>query len=140
MGRMDRVEGDVEEQRFVRRLFTDDPAGLLGDQVRRVSFIFARLVITVPVELVIALVGEIVDIAKPEAVLVIEAALGRPVGFLELAEVPLAADGRLVAGLAQCLRQSPFGQRQPPGRIGPDDGIDTGAGDIPSRHQRGTGW
>src|SRR3954447_4306237 len=89
-------------------MLLDQPRGLVGDQVRAVALIVPGVVVTMPVEAAVALVGEVVDGAIVVAVLVVEPASRRQVGRLEVPEVPLAADGRLVAGLLESLGQGPL--------------------------------
>ena len=70
------------------------------------------------------------------AVLVVEAATGRRVGRLELAEMPLPGDGRRVARLAERIRQRAFLERQPEFRSRIDDRIHPGAGWVAPGQQR----
>jgi hypothetical protein len=48
---MNRVERGVKKRRFPGLLLSDSPAGFLGQQVRGVPLVVARLVITMPVQL-----------------------------------------------------------------------------------------
>ena len=120
MRRVDGVERDVEEQRAGRVVLGDEPRGLAGDQVRAVALVAAGAIVAVPVEAAVADVGEVVERAVVVAVLVVEPAPGRQVVRLEVAEVPLAADGRLVARLLERLRQRPLLERQAVLRPGAD--------------------
>ncbi len=54
-------------------------------------------------------VREVVQFADHRAVLVIEAALPRPILLVRMAEMPFADDRRLVTGLLEALRHEPFG-------------------------------
>jgi hypothetical protein len=129
------IERQIEEERLVRVLFTDDPARFFGNEVRGVACVHAGVVVTVPVENIPPEVGKIIDRSEPKSVLMIEPALRRPIGGLELTEMPFPGNSGFVAGGAQHLRQCLFLKLQPPGGVRPHDGIDAGARRIAPRHQ-----
>ena len=70
------------------------------------------------------------------AVLMVEAALSRAIGRVELAKMPLAADGRFVARRTQGVGQRPFRQGESPFGMGPDDRVHTGMHGITAAHER----
>src|SRR5436190_9713989 len=102
------VKRDVEEQRLALVALADEPRGLLGVQVRAVTLVAALLVVAVPVETAVADVGEVIECAVVVAVLMVEAAAGRQILRPEMAEVPFAANRRLVADFFQSLWQRPL--------------------------------
>ena len=137
--RVDGVERDVEEQR-PRRVVLGDPAATASRASRCVLYPSSRrlAVVAMPVEAAVADVGEVVERAVVVAVLVVEPAPRRQVLGPEVAEVPLAADGRLVARLLEGLRQRPLLQRQAVLRPGPDDAdLQAVPHRVAARHQGG---
>ena len=104
--------------------------------VGRVTFLLDRLVVAEPVQHAVLVVREVIQLADHRAVLVVEAALLRPILLVRVAEVPLADDRRLVAGLLEALRHEPFGGVQPVGRDGRNDGgLQAVAEGIAAGHQ-----
>ena len=132
---MDGIEGQVEEERFVRILLLDQPAGFLGDEMRGITLVVAGFVILVPVEFPLTHVREIIDVASPETILVIKPATGGQIGWL-VTQMPLSHDGGLVTGFFQSLRQSPFLQRQAPGHIRPHHIVDARVARIAACQER----
>ena len=112
VGRVRRVERQVEVEGLRRVALADVLDRLVADQRRRVALLLERLVVLVPVEHAVLLVREVVDLADQRPVLVVEAALFRPVLAIGVAEVPLADDRGLVAGFLERLRQRHFVRRQ----------------------------
>ena len=133
---MDGVERKIKKERLADVPVTDQTAGLFRNEVRGVAFVMAELVIPVPVKLSVAHVREIVDVPEPQAILMVEAALGWQVGGLKFAQVPLAGNGRFIARLPKCLREGAFRQRQPPARVRSDDTVNAGVRHIAASHQR----
>src|SRR5687767_6408366 len=98
---MHRVEGDVEEQRLVLVALANKARRLIGQQERAVPFVSVGLIVAMPVKPAVADVREVVERAVVVTVLMIEAAGGRQILLLEMAEVPLADDRGLVAGFLE---------------------------------------
>jgi hypothetical protein len=74
------------------------------------------------------------------AILTVEAPACRQIVGLEMAQVPLAADGGQVAAFLQSLRQGAFVQRQAVAGPGPDHtDLQTVPHRVASGHQGGTG-
>src|SRR5207244_8890994 len=88
------------------------PGHLVGEQKGAVAFIATNLVVAVPIEAAVAQVREVIEGAVVMTVLMIEAAPRRQILGSEVAEVPFAADRRLVAGLPERLRQRALLHRQ----------------------------
>src|SRR5262249_25303752 len=107
------VESEVEIERFVAILCVDVSDRVLADELSRVAFFPDRLVITEPVQHSVFLVREVVQLADHRTVLVIEAALLRPILLIGVTEMPFANDGRIVAGFLETLRHEPLGGIQP---------------------------
>jgi len=86
----------------------------------------------------VLLVREVVELADQRAVLVVEAALPRPVLAVGVTEVPLADDRGVVAGRAESLRQQPLAGVEAVGVAGEDDRcLQSVAERIAAGHQRG---
>ena len=108
----------------------------LPSERRGVSLLPHRFVVAIPVQHAVLFVREVIDLADHRAVLVIEAALLRPVFPVGMAEMPLADDRGLVARLLQALRQQPFVVSQAVGGDREDDrGLQAVAERIAARHQ-----
>ena len=81
--------------------------------------------------------GEVIDLADHRAVLVVEAALARPILAIGVAEVPLADDGGAVTRVLERLRQQPLIGRQAVfGRGRDDQRLQAVAKRVAPRHQR----
>ena len=89
------VEGEIEIERFVRILRVDVFHRVVADELGRVALFPDRLVVAIPVEHAMLLVREVIQLADHRAVLVVEAALPRPILLVGVAEMPLADDRRL---------------------------------------------
>ncbi|MFO0875344.1 MAG: hypothetical protein U0575_15435 [Phycisphaerales bacterium] len=112
--------------------------GVVAKQRRRVALFLDLLVVAEPVDHAVLCVGEVVDLADQRAILVIEAALTRPVLLVGVAKVPLADDRRLVPRLLERLRKQPFVGREAVGVArGNDRGLKAVAERIAARHQAG---
>ena len=81
---------------------------VIADELGGVALLPDRLVVAEPVEHAVLVVREVIQLADHRAVLVIEAALLRPIFLVGVAEMPLADDRRLVAGLLEALRHEPL--------------------------------
>ena len=100
------VERHVEEEGLVGGTGCDEASGLPADQVGGVAFVAGGREVEMPVELALALVGEVVDVAVVVAVEAREAAVERQEPLLVVTEVPLAEDAAtLVSRLREQLRQ-----------------------------------
>ncbi len=108
IGRVRGVEGEIEKERRFRIVLFDQLHGRVAEQGCRIARLLDRLAVAEPVEHAMLLVGEIVDLAEERPIMMVEAALERPVGPVRVAEVPLADEDGLVAGLFQGLRQEPL--------------------------------
>ena len=103
----------------------------------RVALLLDRLVVAEPVEHAVLVVGEVIQLADHRAVLVVEAALPRPILLVGVAEMPFADDRGLVAGLLEALRHEPLGGVQAVGGDGGNDGgLQAVAERIAAGHQR----
>ena len=112
IGRVRRVEGQIEEERGGRVVLVDELHRVVAEERGRIALLLDDLVVAVPVDHAVLLVREVVDLADQRAVLVVEAALPGPVLPVGVAEVPLADDGGVVAGLLERLGQQPLVGRQ----------------------------
>ena len=131
------VEGEVEIERLVRALLVDVFHRVVADELGRVAFFADRLVVAEPVEHAGVAVREVIQLADHRAVLVVEAALLGPILLVGVAEMPLADDGRLVAGLLEALRHEPLGGVEAVTRgAGDDDRLQAVAERIAPGHQR----
>ena len=99
-----------------------------------VAFLFDLFAVAIPVEILAAQVGKVVEHAKVVAVVVVKAARGGQVGGLEFAEVPFAGDGGGVAGIVQRIGQGALGERQAPGGVRAYNGVHTGVCGVAARH------
>ena len=115
IGRVRRVEGEVEEERNFGVVAVDQFDGVVAEKGRGIARLANRLVVAEPVEHAVLLVGEIVELANERPILVIEPALARPIFGIGVAEVPFADNRRLIAGVLQRLGQKPLVGRQAPG-------------------------
>ena len=131
------VERDVEEEGLAGFFLADPASRFVGDQVGGVALVMGRLVVAMPVEDAVAQMGEVIDVAEPEAVLVIEAAAGGAVGGVGFAEVPFADEGGFVADVAEGVRQRALGEREAPGGVGADDAVDAGVRRVAPGEERG---
>jgi hypothetical protein len=80
----------------------------IAEQRSGVALFLQGLVVEIPVEHLVLLVGEVVDFTDQRAVLEVEAALAGPELAVAVPQVPLADDGCLVAGFLEGLRQQPL--------------------------------
>ena len=135
---MHTVEGHVEEERFgVGHGFVlcDQSGGFRGDEFGAVTVFAEWFVVAIPVDLSITLVIIIVNCTEVVPILVIEAASGRSIGWLEFTKVPFAGDGGAVASLTECVGECAFIERQAPAGVGTHDGVDAGMSGVASGHE-----
>jgi hypothetical protein len=109
------IEREIEEEGLCRIMLLDKPDRIVAEQSCGIALLLDDLIIAVPVDLSVDLVGEIIDLADQWTVLVVEAALPRPEFPVGMAEMPFTDDGSLVAGIFQSLRQEPLVSRKPIG-------------------------
>ncbi len=139
--RVRRVEGEIEVERRGRVVPIDELDRIVAEQRGGIALLDHPHVVAVPVHDAVLLVGEVVDLADERTVLVVEPPLLRPVLLVRMAEMPLADDGGLVAGLLERLRQQPFVGGQAVGVRGRDDSrLQTVAQRIAAGQQGGPGW
>ena len=121
----------------MRVLLVDESHGVVADERGRVAFLLDRLVVAEPVEHAVLVVREVIQLADHRAVLVVEAALLRPILLVGVAEMPFADDRRLVAGFLEALRHEPLGGVEAVGGAGRnDDRLQAVAEGIAAGHQR----
>ena len=97
IGRVRSVEGEIEIERFVRVVLLDEFHGVVAEELGGVAFLADGLVVAIPVEDAVLFVREVIQLADHRAVLVIEAALLRPILLVGMTEMPFANDRRVVA-------------------------------------------
>ena len=69
IGRVHRVEGEIEKQRLFRIVLLDEFDGLVAEQGGGIALLLHHLVVAIPIDLVADLVREIVDLADQRSVL-----------------------------------------------------------------------
>ena len=134
-GSVHAVERHIKEEGFRLIGGFDNFAGFLSDQVRRVAFFLEWLAVAIPVELVHALMGIVVEHPEKVSVLVVKATGVRLIGFLEFTEVPFARERGVIPGRAKRIGQGAFRQRKSPGGAWRDDGVDAGMRRVAAGHQ-----
>ena len=134
------VESKVEVKRLGAVILLDQLHRVVAEEGGRIPFLADRLVVAIPVEHVMLLVGEIINLPDQRAVLVIEPALPGPVFAVGVSEMPFPDDGGMVAGLLEGLGQEPL-VRGNPGGVGGEDhgGLQAVSERIPARHQASAG-
>jgi len=110
---------------------------IVPEQRRGVPRLFYALIVSIPIDHAVLLMGEIVDLADERTVLIVEAALARPVFRVGVAQVPFADDRGFISCVLQRLRQQPFVGWQAISVVGRNDGcLQSVAKGIASRHKR----
>lgn len=131
------IESEVEVERLVLALLINVFHGVTADELGRVTFFVDGFVIVEPVEHAGVAVSVIIQLADHRAILVIEATLFGPILNVSVSEMPLADDGRVVAGILEALWQQPFvGGQAVTCPSGDDDRLQPVTERVPSRHQR----
>ena len=76
---MRRIERQIQKEGRLRVVSVDQLHCVFAEQRRRVTWLFQAVVVPIPINDAVLLMGEIVDLANKRAVLVIKAALAWPV-------------------------------------------------------------
>src|SRR5262245_30455947 len=110
---VNRIERDIQKERFVFGLLANQTCGFFCEQKCAITFLPANLVIAMPIETAIARMIEVINGAIVVAILMIESPDGWQVRAVKMAQVPFAANRSRIAGGLKSLRQGPFFERQP---------------------------
>ena len=100
------VEGEIKIKWFVWILRVDVFHRVIAEELGRVTFFADGLVVAIPIEHAGFLVRVVIQLADHRAVLVIEAALLRPIFLVGVAEMPLANDGCVISRFLEACGMS----------------------------------
>ena len=103
MRRVNSIERDVQEERFLACIGFDDASRFLGNQMSAVPFVAIDRVILMPVESIITNMGVVIDRSIVVTLLMIKSTLGGQVAWLKMTEVPLADNRRCIICRLQTL-------------------------------------